>query len=240
MFKRLKENLSDFIDRLDSKTILLYVMIFVIGSLFMGCLIRFLFENISGIVGTDGWHFRIALLWEPLTWMVGFGIMIVLGAIYLINGGLRRTGVVGRSMLGGKADDNKIDSPLENSRFLTDEERDKYFPPFTYETLPDAKKDGVPARAVLDKKGQLVGNFKPGVHALVIGATGSGKTTTFINPMIQLIGATNCGSSMVITDPKGELFDLHSNFLKSRGYNVQVLDLRDTYSSSRWNPLEPI
>ncbi|MBR5642054.1 MAG: type IV secretory system conjugative DNA transfer family protein [Firmicutes bacterium] len=215
-------------------------MIFVIGSLFMGCLIRFLFENISGIVGTDGWHFRIALLWEPLTWMVGFGIMIVLGAIYLINGGLRRTGVVGRSMLGGKADDNKIDSPLENSRFLTDEERDKYFPPFTYETLPDAKKDGVPARAVLDKKGQLVGNFKPGVHALVIGATGSGKTTTFINPMIQLIGATNCGSSMVITDPKGELFDLHSNFLKSRGYNVQVLDLRDTYSSSRWNPLEPI
>ena len=240
MFKRLKENLSDFIDRLDSKTILLYVMIFVIGSLFMGCLIRFLFENISGIVGTDGWHFRIALLWEPLTWMVGFGIMIVLGAIYLINGGLRRTGVVGRSMLGGKADDNKIDSPLENSRFLTDEERDKYFPPFTYETLPDAKKDGVPARAVLDKKGQLVGNFKPGVHALVIGATGSGKTTTFINPMIQLIGATNCGSSMVITDPKCELFDLHSNFLKSRGYNVQVLDLRDTYSSSRWNPLEPI
>ena len=78
------------------------------------------------------------------------------------------------------------------------------------------------------------------MHALVIGATGSGKTTTFINPMIQLIGATNCGSSMIMTDPKGELFDLHSNYLKSRGYNVQVLDLRDTYSSSRWNPLEPI
>ncbi|MBP5749465.1 MAG: type IV secretory system conjugative DNA transfer family protein [Firmicutes bacterium] len=177
---------------------------------------------------------------EPLTYFIGFIIMLAFVAILLINGGFYRTGIVGRSMLSGEADKNKVESPLENSRFLTDEERDKYFPPFTYETLPEMKKDGVPARAVLDKKGQLVGNFKPGVHALVIGATGSGKTTTFINPMIQLIGATNCGSSMVITDPKGELFDLHSNFLKSRGYNVQVLDLRDTYSSSRWNPLEPI
>ncbi|MBO4881692.1 MAG: type IV secretory system conjugative DNA transfer family protein [Firmicutes bacterium] len=215
-------------------------MVFVIGSLVMGCLIRFLFENLSGILGVDGWHFRIELLWEPLTWIIGLSVMCILGALYLINGGLRRTGAVGRSMLGGKAKDNTIESPLENSRFLTDEERDKYFPPFTYESLPNMKNDGVPARAVLDKKGQLVGNFKSGVHALVIGATGSGKTTTFINPMIQLIGATNCGSSMIMTDPKGELFDLHSNYLKSRGYNVQVLDLRDTYSSSRWNPLEPI
>ena len=240
MFRKLKENLSDFIDALDGKTILFYVMVFVIGSLVMGCLIRFLFENLSGILGVDGWHFRIELLWEPLTWIIGLSVMCILGALYLINGGLRRTGAVGRSMLGGKAKDNTIESPLENSRFLTDEERDKYFPPFTYESLPNMKNDGVPARAVLDKKGQLVGNFKSGVHALVIGATGSGKTTTFINPMIQLIGATNCGSSMIMTDPKGELFDLHSNYLKSRGYNVQVLDLRDTYSSSRWNPLEPI
>ena len=39
--------------------------------------------------------------------------------------------------------------------------------------------------------------------ALVISATGSGKTTTFINPMIQLLGATAAGSSMIMTDPKG-------------------------------------
>jgi type IV secretion system protein VirD4 len=239
MIKKLKQNLTDLINDIDSKTLLLYIVIFVVSSLLFGTLIRFLFENISGIIG-GSWHFRWRLLVEPATWIIGVATDLVLGSLYLINGGLRRTGVVGRSMLGGKADNNKIDSPLENSRFLTDEERDKYFPPFTYDTLADAKKDGVPARAVLDKKGMLVGNFKPGVHALVIGATGSGKTTTFINPMIQLIGATNCGSSMIMTDPKGELFDLHSNFLKSRGYNVQVLDLRDTYSSSRWNPLEPI
>ena len=241
MFKNLKEDISNFINDLDSKVILLYTVIFVVSSIFMGCLIRFLFENISGIVGTDGWHFRIGMLAEVTTYLIGFGINLVLGAIYIINGGFRRTGVIGRGLLGGKgANKDVVMGSLENSRFLTDEERDKYFPPFTYETLPDMKNDGVPARAVLDKKGNLVGNFKSGVHALVIGATGSGKTTTFINPMIQLIASTNCGSSMIMTDPKGELFDLHSQYLKSRGYNVQVLDLRDTYSSSRWNPLEPI
>ena len=241
MFKNLKEDIGKFVEELDQKTILLYVVIFVVSSMILGCLVRFLFENISGIVGTEGWHFRIGMLAEITTYLIGFGINLVLAAIYIINGGFRRTGVIGRGLLGGKgANKDVVMGSLENSRFLTDEERDKYFPPFTYDTLPDMKNDGVPARAVLDKKGNLVGNFKSGVHALVIGATGSGKTTTFINPMIQLIATTNCGSSMIMTDPKGELFDLHSQYLKSRGYNVQVLDLRDTYSSSRWNPLEPI
>jgi len=217
-----------------------YAGIFVFSCGFLGTLVRYVFENIGRSFSGESWHFRPHLLIEPATWFIGLLINLVFASLYAINGGFSRTGIVGRGLLGGDADKATVDSPLENSRFLTDKERDKYFPPFTYETLPEMKNDGVPARAVLDKRGNLVGNFKSGVHALVIGATGSGKTTTFINPMIQLIGATNCGSSMIMTDPKGELFDLHSQFLKSRGYNVQVLDLRDTYSSSRWNPLEPI
>ena len=96
-------------------------------------------------------------------------------------------------------------------------------------------------RAVLNNKGnELEVNVCPGAHSLVIGATGSGKTTTFINPMIQIIAETSSGSSMIMTDPKGELFSLHSGKLKEQGYDVKVLDLRDTYSSYRWNPLESI
>lgn len=240
MLKKSWKELVDRIQEADKKTMLLVVVILVFSALFLGTLIRFLLENLSASVEGSGWRFRWQLLAEPATWIIGVSIVVFLGVIYALNGGFSSSNKGARFLKGKGGEKDRIEGSLENSRFLTDEERDKYFPPFTYETLPDAKKDGVPVRAVLDKKGHLVGNFKPGVHALVIGATGSGKTTTFINPMIQLIGATNCGSSMIMTDPKGELFDLHSGFLKSRGYNVMVLDLRDTYSSSRWNPLEPI
>ncbi|MCR5552702.1 MAG: type IV secretory system conjugative DNA transfer family protein [Oscillospiraceae bacterium] len=240
MLKKSWKELMDRIQEADKKTMLLVVVILVFSALFLGTLIRFLLENLSASVEGSGWRFRWQLLAEPATWIIGVSIMVFLGVIYALNGGFSSSNKGARFLKGKGGEKDRIEGSLENSRFLTDEERDKYFPPFAYETLPDAKKDGVPVRAVLDKKGHLVGNFKPGVHALVIGATGSGKTTTFINPMIQLIGATNCGSSMIMTDPKGELFDLHSGFLKSRGYNVMVLDLRDTYSSSRWNPLEPI
>ncbi len=232
--------LGEKFKELDKKTIVLYVLLFIVAAFVLGSLIRFVFDNFGAFVGMAKWKFDPHMFIEPLTWGIGLLICGVFVMVYTINGGFLRAGKKGAGLLGGKADKNVVDSPLENSRFLTDQERDKYFPPFTYDTLSECKNDGVPVRAILDKRGKLVGNFKPGVHALVIGATGSGKTTTFINPMIQLIGATNCGSSMIMTDPKGELFDLHSGFLKSRGYNVHVLDLRDTYSSSRWNPLEPI
>jgi type IV secretion system protein VirD4 len=82
--------------------------------------------------------------------------------------------------------------------------------------------------------------FNSPCHSLIIGSTGSGKTTTFVSPMIQLLAASAAGSSMIMTDPKGELFSLHSKFLASRGYDVKVIDLRDTYSSYRWNPLDDI
>ena len=239
-FKKLWEDVTNSIKSMDRKTIFLSTAIFLAAALLTGMLVRVLIANLSSTVAGETWKINWHYLIEPLTWTIGLLIVLLLGSIYAINGGFTSSNKGARFLKGKGGEKDRVEGSLENSRFLTDAERDKYFPPFTYETLPEAKKDGVPARAVLDKKGHLVGNFKPGVHALVIGATGSGKTTTFINPMIQLIGATNCGSSMIMTDPKGELFDLHSGFLKSRGYNVMVLDLRDTYSSSRWNPLEPI
>ena len=236
--KKLFESISEKSKDLKAQTIALYVFLFLGGSLLMGTIVRMSIESIGSLIGGGGWIFRGHMLIEPLTWGIGNAIMIVFVAVFAINGGFR--GSFGSGLLGGKGEGDRIEGSLENSRFLTDAERDKYFPTFTYETLTQSKNDGVPARAVLNKKGKLEGNWKPGVHALVIGATGSGKTTTFINPMIQCIAAANIGSSMIMTDPKGELFDLHSGFLKKQGYEVMVLDLRDTYSSSRWNPLEPI
>ena len=130
---------------------------------------------------------------------------------------------------------------LENSRWMNEDEKNKIFKFYKYSELASVKKDGIPVTATLDRKGKdMKVGFNSPCHSIIIGSTGSGKTTTFVSPMIQLLAATAAGSSMVITDPKGELFMLHSKYLKERGYDVKVIDLRDTYSSYRWNPLDSI
>lgn len=76
------------------------------------------------------------------------------------------------------------------------------------------------------------------VNVFAIGTTGSGKTTTFVNPMIQILAETKTKPSLFISDPKGELYADHAESLEKRGYEVKVLDLRNPYNSVRWNPLE--
>ena len=45
-------------------------------------------------------------------------------------------------------------------------------------------------------------------HNLVIGATGSGKTQCCVFPMIRILA--KAGESMILTDPKGELYETTS------------------------------
>ena len=149
--------------------------------------------------------------------------------------GIKNNGLRGNGKL------NRIDANLENSRWMNKAEREKIFKNYLYSGLDSVKKDGVPVLATLKKneKDMDVALNSP-AHSLIIGSTGSGKTTTFVNPMIQILASTSAGSSMIMTDPKGELFSLHSAYLKERGYDVKVIDLRDTYQSYRWNPLDSI
>ncbi len=72
-------------------------------------------------------------------------------------------------------------------------------------------------------------------HNLVIGSTGSGKTTAIIYPMIELL--SKHGESMIITDPKGELYEKKSNMLRAKGYKIILLNFRDPGRGNTWNPL---
>lgn len=217
------------------------IAIIVVGSCVTAGLIGFAIQNaiynIPSMVAGGSFELNFKLLLSPVTWIIGIVVVSILLTIWALNYFDKFS--IGDRVFSGKKNAD-VNSVLENSRFMKDKERDEYFPTFSYDTIEDVKNDGVPIRALIDRNGNLTGNFMPGAHSLVIGATGSGKTTTFINPMIQLLGAAGKGSSMIMTDPKGELFDLHSSFLQSKGYDVKILDLRDTYSSSRWNPLGSI
>ena len=72
-------------------------------------------------------------------------------------------------------------------------------------------------------------------HSLVIGATGSGKTQTVIFPTVEVLAKKR--ESMIITDPKGEIYEKTSNMLRDKGYDVLVLNFRDPQNGSAWNPL---
>ncbi len=73
------------------------------------------------------------------------------------------------------------------------------------------------------------------MHCFVIGETGCGKTRRVILPSIRLISKT--GESMVISDPKGELYRYTADSLRKKGYNVRVLNFRKPRCGNRWNPL---
>ena len=93
--------------------------------------------------------------------------------------------------------------------------------------------DGAGVPLVNDGKDMWVddGSF----HSLVIGSTGNGKSQCVVEPMIESLGRK--GESMIITDPKGELYRDHANFLRSKGYNIITLNFRDPQMGNAWNPL---
>ena len=238
----MKDFWKDFKADLNAKKVFVWIGIPVLIVWLGGFAVRLLMD-LTISFGKDKPSFRIHPIYfvQLRTFALGIFGLVVCAVIWLFSSNnLDLLLGTGKGLLGKKGKVDVVEGSLENSRFLTDKERDKYFPGYDYNDLGECKKDGIPVRAVLDRNNHLRVNFLSGAHSLIIGATGSGKTTTFINPMIQLLGATACGSSMIMTDPKGELFSLHSQFLVERGYKVLLLDLRDTYASSRWNPLGDI
>ena len=72
-------------------------------------------------------------------------------------------------------------------------------------------------------------------HNLIIGSTGSGKTQCVIFPMVQSLAKHN--ESMVITDPKGEIYEQTSEMLRRKGYNIVLLNFRNPQNGNAWNPL---
>ena len=74
-----------------------------------------------------------------------------------------------------------------------------------------------------------------GYHNIVIGSTGAGKTQTTVLPMVNLLAKHD--ESMIITDPKGEIYENTSNYLKSLGYNIVLLNFRNPQQGNSWNPM---
>ena len=68
---------------------------------------------------------------------------------------------------------------------------------------------------------------------LIVGSSGRGKTTGYVSPLISQM----CGS-MIITDTKNSLYEMHHKELEDAGYNVLRLDMIEGVDSCHYNPLD--
>jgi type IV secretion system protein VirD4 len=76
------------------------------------------------------------------------------------------------------------------------------------------------------------------VHSLIIGMTRCGKTRCLVIPTICALALA--GESIVISDPKGELYCYTSRMLRRLGYEVDVLDFQTPRKSYCFNPLQRV
>ncbi len=72
-------------------------------------------------------------------------------------------------------------------------------------------------------------------HSLVVGSVGSGKTQAMILPLIKL--SMLAGNSLVVNDPKGELYKKTALEFKNREYSVVALDFDNAKYGNYFNPL---
>lgn len=100
----------------------------------------------------------------------------------------------------------------------------------------DVKKHGGTILGKIDGKAVCVPReTRLNANLAVYGASGSMKTRAFcVNRILQSAAR---GESLVITDPKSELYEKTSEYLRAEGYEVKVFNLVTPEASDSWNCL---
>ena len=75
---------------------------------------------------------------------------------------------------------------------------------------------------------------------LCIGITRSGKGEMYVIPSIDVYSRAEIKTSMVVLDPKTELYKTSKKTLEERGYEVYLLSLVDPEHSMGFNPLDQV
>lgn len=73
-------------------------------------------------------------------------------------------------------------------------------------------------------------------NLLMIATAGSGKSFCYVRN--EILQASRRGNSIVVTDPKGELYKDMAGYLESTGMEVKVLNMKNPQLSDSWNILE--
>lgn len=75
-------------------------------------------------------------------------------------------------------------------------------------------------------------------NILVLGSPGTGKSFCYVRGAV--FQAVRRGESVLVTDPKGEIYCDMAGFLRSQGYEVRVFDLVKMEASDAWDCMQEI
>lgn len=103
------------------------------------------------------------------------------------------------------------------------------------EIKPVSKTSGIILGELNQKIVSLPADTKLNKHMCVIGASGTMKSRAIVrNNLFQIIKREE---SVVITDPKGEMYTDTAHLFKQAGYTIRVFNLKNPDESDRWNAL---
>lgn len=86
-----------------------------------------------------------------------------------------------------------------------------------------------------DKERNLIYVDNSDSHTLLVGATGSKKSRLVVMPAVHTLAAAR--ESMIICDPKAEIYKRTAAFLQAKDYEIGVLNLREPELGDSWNIL---
>lgn len=110
-----------------------------------------------------------------------------------------------------------------------------------YKEIPDRDKPFAGAGGtIVSRIGTNLYIDQSPTNNLIIGITRSGKGEMFVFPSIDVYSRAAVKTSMVVCDPKLELYKSSKKTLEARGYKVYLLNLDDPLHSMGFNPLEQI
>ena len=125
------------------------------------------------------------------------------------------------------------------SRWLTKKEFKKSFKcNVLKENIEDFNSGGIIVGYEKNKKEEKIYYIDDNIHSLVLGATRSGKTRSIVLQTVGNLGIA--GESMIISDPKAEIYHYTSKFLEDLGYKIITLDFKNPTKSTRYNFLQPV
>ena len=141
--------------QIDFKKILIDIILIVVAIFFFGAISGVLLASLAEWQAGEPFHVVVTpqAMFGPTSIFYGVVEVLILGALYLAYRLTLTSAATGRLLQGRHSGErDRVEGALENSRWMTDKERNELFPHRTFNKLESLEKDGVPLYAVYNPR----------------------------------------------------------------------------------------